>query len=81
MNDGIFQIPKPKNEPILGFLPGSKERKDLRKALDFIREKFEIPLIIDGLEITSKNKGKSVPPHDHNYVLAEYSKAGIEEVD
>ncbi len=81
MNDGIFQIPKPKNEPILGFLPGSKERKELREALDYIREKFEIPLIIDGIEIKTENKGISVPPHDHNYILAEYNKAGVEEVD
>lgn len=81
MNDGVYQIPKPKNEPILEFLPGSKERKELKEALDFIREKFEIPLIIDGIEIKTEVKGTSVPPHNHQYVLAEYNKAGIEEVD
>ncbi len=81
MNDGVYQIPKPKNEPILDFLPGSKERKELKEALDFIRKKFEIPLIIDGIEIKTEIKGTSVPPHNHQYVLAEYNKAGIEEVD
>ncbi|MHA1515467.1 MAG: L-glutamate gamma-semialdehyde dehydrogenase, partial [Candidatus Heimdallarchaeaceae archaeon] len=81
MNDGVYQIPKPKNEPILDFLPGSNERKELKEALDFIREKFEIPLIIDGIEIKTEVKGTSVPPHNHQYVLAEYNKAGIEEVD
>ncbi len=81
MNNGVYQIPKPKNEPILEFLPGSKERKELKEALDFIREKFEIPLIIDGIEIKTEVKGTSVPPHNHQYVLAEYNKAGIEEVD
>lgn len=81
MNDGVYQIPKPKNEPILDFLPGSKERKELKEALDFIRKKFEIPLIIDGIEIKTEVKGTSVPPHNHQYVLAEYNKAGIEEVD
>ena len=73
-------IPNPKNEPILGYLPGSKERKELRKALDLIREKTEIPLIIDGIEIKTENKGVNVPPHNHQYVLAEYNKAGEEEV-
>ena len=81
MNDGVYQIPKPKNEPILGFLPGSKERKELKEALDFIREKFEIPLIIDGIEVKTEKKGISVSPHNHKKVLAEYNKAGTEEVD
>ncbi len=81
MKDGIFQVPEPKNEKILGYLPGSKERKDLKKALDFIRERFEIPLIIDGMEILTDNKGTCVPPHNHQYILADFNKAGREEVD
>ncbi len=81
MNDGIFQIPKPKNEPILGFLPGSKERKELRRVLETIQNKFEIPLFIDGIEIKTDDKGKSVAPHNHSHVLAEYNKAGVEEVE
>jgi 1-pyrroline-5-carboxylate dehydrogenase len=80
MKNGIFKIPKPVNEPILGFLPGSKEREELRRALDYIRPKFDIPLIINGKEVSSNNKGNSVPPHNHNYILAEYSKAETEHV-
>ena len=80
VKDGFFKVPKPKNEQILEFLPGSKEREELRKALDHIRPKFEIPLIIDGKEIITVDKGTSVPPHNHQYKLAEYSKAGKEEV-
>lgn len=81
MKDGIFQVPEPKNEPILGYLPGSKEREELKKKLDFIKEKFEIPLIIDGIEVLTGNKGICVPPHDHQLVLADYNKAGEEEVE
>ena len=81
MKDGIFQVPEPKNEPILSYLPGSKEREELKKKLDFIKEKFEIPLIIDGIEVLTGNKGICVPPHDHQLVLADYNKAGEEEVE
>ncbi len=81
MKDGIFQVPKPKNESILGYLPGSNEREELKKKLDFIKEKFEIPLIIDGIEVLSDNKGTCVPPHNHQLVLADYNKAGEEEVE
>jgi len=81
LKDGIFQVPKPKNESILGYLPGSNEREELKKKLDFIKEKFEIPLIIDGIEVLSDNKGTCVPPHNHQLVLADYNKAGEEEVE
>jgi 1-pyrroline-5-carboxylate dehydrogenase len=81
MNEGIFQIPKPINEPILEYLPGSKEREELRRVLETIRNKFEIPLIIDGIEVITEDKGTAVAPHNHQHILAEYNKAGIEEVD
>lgn len=81
MKNGIFRIEKPINEPILEFLPGSKERKELKESIELIKEKFEIPLIIDGIEVFTEDKGINIPPHDHNFVLANYNKAGKEEVD
>ena len=34
MNNTLFTFPKPENEPVLGYKPGSAERKEIRKALD-----------------------------------------------
>ena len=34
MNNSIFVFPKPENEPVKGYNPGSSERKEIRKALD-----------------------------------------------
>ena len=34
MNNTLFSFPKPENEPVLGYKPGSPERKEIRKALD-----------------------------------------------
>ena len=33
MNNTIFSFPKPANEPVLGYNPGSPERKAIREAL------------------------------------------------
>ena len=34
MNNSIYLFPKPENEPVLGYAPGSPERTNIRKALD-----------------------------------------------
>ncbi len=31
---GIFRVPEPHNEPVLGYEPGSAEREELRRRLD-----------------------------------------------
>ena len=39
------------NEPLLGYLPGSQERQELRAALDSLQDVTEdIPIIIGGKE-------------------------------
>ena len=43
-------------------------------------EKIEIPLIIGGREIRTGKLEKSVMPHDHGHVLAEYHLAGPEHI-
>ena len=52
MNNSIFMFPKPENEPVKGYAPGSPERKEIRKALDELYNKVtEIPAIIGGKEV------------------------------
>ena len=43
-------------------------------------EKIEIPIIIGGKEIRTGRTEKTVMPHDHQHVLAEYHLAGPEHV-
>ncbi|MFW9916497.1 MAG: L-glutamate gamma-semialdehyde dehydrogenase [Candidatus Thorarchaeota archaeon] len=81
MTDGFFQIPEPKNEPILGYLPGSPERRELKAKLSELKsKKIEIPLIIGGKELKTGNLGQSRVPHNHQHILADYHKATAEEV-
>ncbi len=81
MNNSIFMFPKPENEPVKGYAPGSPERKEIRKALDELYAKVtEIPAIIGGKEVKTKNMGEIVMPTENHHVLARYHKVGEKEV-
>lgn len=70
-----------KNEPILHYLPGSKERIELETEIKRIKNDFlDIPVIINGKEIRTGNKDRCMIPHDNKVVIGEYHEAGPEEV-
>ena len=61
----------PDNEPILNYEVGSKEREDLEKEIEKqLSEVIEIPCIINGKEIYTKNTVTQVIPHNHKHILA-----------
>ncbi len=75
MLKGFFNVPAPVNETILGYGPGSKERELLKEALAESRsEVIEIPMYINGKEVHTEQKGRITPPHDHQHLLANFSK-------
>jgi 1-pyrroline-5-carboxylate dehydrogenase len=81
MNNAIFNINEPKNEPVFTYIPGSVERKMLEEELILqSNQVVEIPLIIGGKEIRTGNTGKVVMPSDHSHLLATYHLAGEKEV-
>lgn len=81
MNNSIPIFDEPTNEPVLNYEPESKERKNLIQKLKELKNKeLEIPIIIGGKEVKTGNIGKCVMPHEHNYILAYYHKAGEKEV-
>lgn len=70
-----FTTPIAVNEPILDYLPGSAERKTLKKAIADARSKVvDIPMFIGGNEIRTGNLVKIHPPHDIKHVLGSYHK-------
>ena len=82
LNNAIFKVPTPFNEPVYDYAPGSPERAKLQAALDEIAGKrVEIPLIIGGKEVRTGNLGQAVMPHDHQHVLADYHQAGEKEIE
>ncbi len=79
--NGHRRVPPPVNEPIRSYAPGSIERASIKARLSSMAaEKIEIPLIIGGKEVRTGNTAKSVMPHDHQHVLADYHKAANEHV-
>ena len=81
INNAVIRTPKPVNEPIQNYGPGSPERAKLKKALaEAAGKQLEIPLIIGGRAVKTGDLGKVVMPHDHQHVLAVYHKAGPGEV-
>ncbi|MDR0659876.1 MAG: L-glutamate gamma-semialdehyde dehydrogenase [Prevotellaceae bacterium] len=81
MNNAIFSFKQPINEPIYGYLEGSKERQLILAEVEKQKnQQIEIPLIIGGKEIKTGKLGKVVMPHDHQHVLASYHMVGEKEV-
>ena len=79
---GVRRVPTPVNEPTKSYAPGSPERAELKARLNSMAaEKIEIPLIIGGREVRTGRTEKSVMPHDHRHVLAEYHVAGPEHIE
>src|SRR5688572_19247337 len=78
---GVRRVPQPINDPNRTYAAGSPERAELKARLNAMAgETVEIPLIIGGREIRTGRTEKSVMPHDHGHVLAEYHMAGPEHV-
>ncbi len=82
MSNGIFPVPKPANEPVHEYRPGSAEKASLKaKVNEMLSQEIEIPLIIGGKEVRTGSTAKAVCPHDHGHVLATYHQAGPAEVE
>ena len=81
MNNAIFKLERPQNEPTRDYAPGSPEAESL--IAEIRRQssiEVEIPLIIGGKEIKTGDIGKVVMPHDHGHKLGVFHKAGKKEV-
>ncbi len=73
MPKGFFQVPSPKNEPVLTYGPGTPERQAIQRALSDARAQvLDIPMYIGGIEVRSGNKKPISPPHDHKHILGYY---------
>ncbi len=78
---GIFRVPEPHNEPVLGYEPGSPEREELRRRLDELsNERLDIPLVIGGEDVETGDTFEAVMPHRRSHVLADVNKGGAAEV-
>lgn len=81
MVKGFFNVPTPKNEPVLSYKPGSKERAELKKALSELQSQvIDIPMYIGGEEVTTEDQRPISPPHDHQHILGHYHHGDAQHV-
>jgi 1-pyrroline-5-carboxylate dehydrogenase len=82
MPKGFYTVPSPKNEPVLSYAPGSRERKLLQQALQDARSKeLDIPMYIGGEEVRTGKKKKLSPPHDHQHVLGYFHEGDKQHIE
>jgi 1-pyrroline-5-carboxylate dehydrogenase len=76
MFNGIFRVPRPKNEPALDYAPGTPGREELSGRLkQMLSEKADVPMIIGGREIRDGKPADIRCPHDHRHLLGTYHQA------
>jgi 1-pyrroline-5-carboxylate dehydrogenase len=79
---GIANIPRPHNEPVLTYAPGTPEREALKSALGSVGgERPDIPVVVGGREIRSGPTQNVVSPHCHGRVLATLHEADQATID
>lgn len=73
MNYGYFNYPMPVNEPVLGYAPGSPEKKILKQVLEELKKsEADIPMYIGGEEIRTNKKTAIHPPHELKHTLGHF---------
>jgi 1-pyrroline-5-carboxylate dehydrogenase len=74
MANAFFNVPIPKNEPVLSYAPGSPERKALQAKLDEMAgQQISIPMYIGSDLVYTATKRSMHPPHDRHHVLGHHA--------
>jgi len=75
MSNGVYTTPFPANEPVKGYAPGSEEKESLLAKYKemYNQEPIEVPMYIGSEEVTTSDKRKMSPPHDHAHNLGSYN--------
>ena len=80
--NAIFQLPKPVNEPILSYAPGTPQRAALKQAIAEAKATVrDIPMVIGGQEVRTGNTKQVNPPHEHAHVLANFHQGDAGHVE
>jgi 1-pyrroline-5-carboxylate dehydrogenase len=82
MNGSNPVVPRPTNEPVLSYAPGTPEREKLKRELEAQAAQIvDIPLLIGGREVRTGDTFDVVMPHAHGHVIARAHRAGPKEID
>ena len=81
MTNTIFKIPEVRNEPVLSYMPGSKERQEVKDEIARLKSiKKDIYMVLDGERIVTRTKKSIHPPHELRHTLGYYYKGNKDHV-
>lgn len=76
MGKGFYEVPIAVNEPVKDYAPGSAEREAVLAAYkEMYNQTIDVPMYIDGKNVTTGDTATMSPPHDHKHTLGTYHKA------
>ena len=76
MGKGFFNVPIAINEPVKSYAPGSPERDEVLAAYKTMwNTKIDVPLYINGKDVTTGKTKTMSAPHDHQHVVGTYQLA------
>ncbi|GAA4281357.1 L-glutamate gamma-semialdehyde dehydrogenase [Gaetbulibacter aestuarii] len=82
MGKGFFNVPIAVNEPVKSYAPGSPERAEVLEAYKtMFNSQVEVPLHINGKDVTTGNTRTMSPPHDHKHIVGTYHVADKSHVE
>ena len=82
MSTGLFKVPVPRNEPVLTYAPGTREREELLEAISQSRsQEVDAPMYIGGQEVRTDKKIRMSPPHDHGHTLGYFHRGDASHVE
>lgn len=82
MGKGFFNVPVAINEPVKGYAPGSPERGAVLEAYKaMFNSQIDVPMYINGKDVTTGNTRTMSPPHDHKHVVGTYHLAEKSNID
>lgn len=82
MSNLVVTIPKVLNEPVLNYRAGSKEKLEVKSALDKLQSTvLDIGMTINGEKVTSEVQKDIFQPHNISHKIAQYHKGNSSHVE
>jgi 1-pyrroline-5-carboxylate dehydrogenase len=82
MPKGIFNVPVAKNEPVLSYAPGTRERIELKAKIEELKSmEIDLPMVIGGLDVYTDRKIRMFPPHEIAHTLGYYNQGDSSHVE